>query len=196
MGKLSNTLLILTLLSSGKKYTAKELAETIEVTPRQIRTYMEDLEKAGIYVEVSKGRYGGYYYKENDYDYKVHFDIDEVSTLEKIHLYFKDYIIDEELYEKLGLIIEKIRYITIYSKHKNYEQTTKDDREKYDLLSNAIYKKDEVLLVTKKNNRIKERGFVPHSIYYNDSIYYVTGYCKDVKEIRTFPFYEIFKIIV
>lgn len=41
MSKISNTLSILTLLSSGKKYTAKGLSELIEVAQRQIRTYME-----------------------------------------------------------------------------------------------------------------------------------------------------------
>ena len=80
MGKISNTLSILTLLGGGKKYTTKELAELIEVTPRQIRTYMEELEKAGIYVESVKGRYGGYYYQSNNYDYRVHFNINEVNT--------------------------------------------------------------------------------------------------------------------
>lgn len=56
MGKISNTLSILTLLSSGRKYTAKELSEIIEVTPRQICVYIEELEKTEIYVETVKGR--------------------------------------------------------------------------------------------------------------------------------------------
>ena len=54
-------------MSSGRKYTAKELSELIEVSPRQIRTYIEELEKAGIYVDVVKGRYGGYYYQSGGF---------------------------------------------------------------------------------------------------------------------------------
>ena len=60
MSKLSNTLTMLQLLSSGRKYSIKELSDILEVTPRQIRTYKEDLEKAGIYIDTIMGPYGGY----------------------------------------------------------------------------------------------------------------------------------------
>ena len=47
-------------LSSGKKYSIKELATLLEVTPRMIRVYKEDLEKAGIFIDTIMGPYGGY----------------------------------------------------------------------------------------------------------------------------------------
>lgn len=193
MSKISNTLSILTLLSSGRKYTAKELSEFIEVTPRQIRTYMEELEKAGIYVEVVKGRYGGYYYQANDYDYKIHFDVSEVNTLEKIYLSLKDKIDDEKLFDSLGLIIEKMRFIVLYSR-KQGNISQEDSKKMYNLLSNAIYNNLEVTLFVNKNKQIKQRKFIPHSIYVNNNTYYVTGYCPDINDIRTYPFFEISEI--
>ena len=39
MTKLSNTIMLLRLLQNGKKYSIKELAEKIEVSPRMIRQY-------------------------------------------------------------------------------------------------------------------------------------------------------------
>ena len=60
MSKLSNTLTMLQLLSTGRKYSIKELSEILEVTPRMIRVYKEDLEKAGIFVDTIMGPYGGY----------------------------------------------------------------------------------------------------------------------------------------
>ena len=52
-------------LSSGKKYSIKELSELLEVTPRMIRVYKDELEKAGIYVDTLKGPYGGYVLNQN-----------------------------------------------------------------------------------------------------------------------------------
>jgi len=45
---------MLKLLQGGKKYSIKELAELLEVTPIQVRKYKNDFEKAGIYIDCSK----------------------------------------------------------------------------------------------------------------------------------------------
>ena len=60
MSKLSNALLMIEYLSSGKKYSIKELSEKLEVSPRMVRVYKDELEKAGIYIDTIKGPYGGY----------------------------------------------------------------------------------------------------------------------------------------
>ena len=65
LSKISNVLSMLEYLSSGKKYSIKELSELLEVTPRMIRVYKDELEKAGIYVDTLKGSYGGYVLNQN-----------------------------------------------------------------------------------------------------------------------------------
>ena len=60
MTKLSNVLTMLQILQNKRKYSIKELAEKLEVSPRMIRVYKEDLEKAGIYIDTIYGPYGGY----------------------------------------------------------------------------------------------------------------------------------------
>ena len=60
MSKISNTLMVLKLLSSGTKYSAKDLVLKLETSERMIRTYIADLEMAGIYIERIRGPYGGY----------------------------------------------------------------------------------------------------------------------------------------
>ena len=65
MSKLSNTIMLLRLLQNGKKYSIKELAEKIEVSPRMIRQYKNELELAGIFIESIRGPYGGYYLNQN-----------------------------------------------------------------------------------------------------------------------------------
>lgn len=62
MSKVGNTLTMLRLLESGRKYSVNELAERIEVKPRMIKIYKEELEKCGIYIDTIRGRYGGYVY--------------------------------------------------------------------------------------------------------------------------------------
>ena len=47
MSKISNCLLMLEYLENGRKYNIKELAEKIEVSERMVRSYKEELEKAG-----------------------------------------------------------------------------------------------------------------------------------------------------
>ncbi len=60
MSKLSNVLKMLQLLNKGKKYTINDLALELEVSPRMIRQYKDELEMAGIYISTIKGPYGGY----------------------------------------------------------------------------------------------------------------------------------------
>ncbi len=65
MSKISNVLSMIEYLSTGRKYSIAELAEKLEVTPRMIRVYKNEIEKAGIYIETIKGPYGGYVLNQN-----------------------------------------------------------------------------------------------------------------------------------
>ncbi len=65
MSKISNVLTMLEYLSSGKKYSIAELSEKLEVTPRMIRVYKDEIEKSGIYIDTIKGPYGGYVLNQN-----------------------------------------------------------------------------------------------------------------------------------
>ena len=60
MSKLSNVLTMLQLLQNKRKYSIKELSLALEVSPRMIRQYKEELEYAGIYIDTIYGPYGGY----------------------------------------------------------------------------------------------------------------------------------------
>ncbi len=65
MSKISNVLTMLEYLSSGKKYSIAELSKKLEVNPRMIRVYKNEVEKAGIYIDTIKGPYGGYVLNQN-----------------------------------------------------------------------------------------------------------------------------------
>ena len=65
MSKISNVLSMIEYLSTGRKYSIAELAQKLEVSPRMIRVYKDEIEKAGIYIDTIKGPYGGYVLNQN-----------------------------------------------------------------------------------------------------------------------------------
>lgn len=65
MSKISNVLTMIEYLSTGRKYSISELSEKLEITPRMIRVYKDEIEKAGIYIDTIKGPYGGYVLNQN-----------------------------------------------------------------------------------------------------------------------------------
>ena len=113
MSKVSNALSLLKILENGKIFKIKELAGILECSERSIRTYKEDLEKAGIFIESISGRYGGYYYicdKKNEY---FLIDKNDLNALENIYLYLeKNKYHDIKI---LDTILDKIRYSLIKS---------------------------------------------------------------------------------
>ena len=60
MGKTSNCLKMLQILSSGRVYKGQELADILETNVRNIAEYRTVLEMAGYYIEGIPGKYGGY----------------------------------------------------------------------------------------------------------------------------------------
>lgn len=186
MGKVGNALLMLKLLKSGKIYTINELSNIIEVTPRQIRNYKDELEKAGIYIESYSGKNGGYYYPAKKYDSEIIFDLNELNALENIYLLLKD----NDVYKNyLYQVIEKMREIILISKDSS---NNGNNPIFIKIISAAIVNNETlILLIKKKNIKEHKRIFTPYSIYSRNNNYYVTGFSVTDEEIRTFPFYEI-----
>ena len=116
MGKVNNALRMLAILRSRKKVTRKELAEELEVEPRQITRYKDALEYAGVTITEIKGRHGGYILQNKDYLLNLELSDKENLALSKA----KDYIKGQGVYfyNDLSLAIEKI--ISINPKSNNY----------------------------------------------------------------------------
>src|SRR5699024_10175017 len=93
-------------LNTGNKYSVKELAEKLEITPRMVRYYKSELEQAGIPIETFMGPNGGYYLVHYGNQYPQ-FNKYDVELLEAVYQRLKnDQYIDIESYEK---ILEKIK---------------------------------------------------------------------------------------
>lgn len=182
MGKLGNTLAMLKLLESGRKYTVNELAEIIEVSPRMIKTYKAELEQAGIYIDSINGIYGGYVYNQKN-NYDVSFNIHDVNSIERLLP-----LLDGKNKTEVEKLLEKIKTIVIYSDSNLIKGQNKEElKKKHNLISRAIKNNDDVEIEYK--NKVKV--ITPHNIsYYKDYIYF-TGYSKTDKDLRTYNLNEI-----
>lgn len=191
MSKISNAILLLKILENGKIYKIKDLAEMIECSPRAIRGYKEDLEKAGIYITTIYGKYGGYVYKEKEKIGQFTFDKTELRTLENIYTYVdKDKVIDEKEIRRLSTIIDKIRFFALISDDgKNNKKAQNNIDVYYNQISEAISNNRIIKFYYNKSKNVKiYRTLIPQNIYVYNNKYFVTGTVKEIKQIRTFGF--------
>lgn len=122
MSKLSNAIMLLRLLQNGKKYSIKELSVELEVSPRMIREYKNELELAGIFIESIRGPYGGYYLNQN---IKLPENIDKSKSIP---------VSNKEYYNMLSKSINNRNkcYIEYYSKE--HDSMTKRVIRPYELI--------------------------------------------------------------
>lgn len=189
MSKLSNAILLLKILESGKVYKIKELSEMIECSPRAIRGYKDDLEKAGIYINSIYGKYGGYVYTQ---EYKIGqytFDKTELRTLEDIYIKISDSsVVEKKEIQRLSTIIDKIRYFALLD---NLEKSSKTDKDVidnyYNEICHAILEKRMIKFYYNRDRNSKiYRTLIPQNIYVYNKKYFVTGVVKEINQIRTF----------
>lgn len=83
MSKISNVLTMIEYLSTGRKYGIAKLSEKLEVTPRMIRVYKDEIEKASIYIDTIKEPCGGYVLNQNTNVPKRFITPDEINIKNK-----------------------------------------------------------------------------------------------------------------
>ena len=192
MTKLSNLLLMLQYLQSGRKYSVKELSAKLEVSERQIRSYKEDLEKAGIYVDTIMGPYGGYVlnqsirmpvrkFKKKDYELLEKYISKETDELEK---------------EKLILLQDKIKGVYAGSKQEEKELNLKDETlNKYNILTRAIKERRKVKIRYYSYNKGEnDRTICPAEMFLFQDGWYVAAFCLVKNDIRHFELKRIINI--
>ena len=136
MSKISNVILMLQYLSNGRKYSVKELSEKLEVTPRMVRMYKDELEKAGIYIDTIMGPYGGYVLNQSIKIPKRKFKLSDYKFL-------KDLDVAPEYKDQLMVIADKVHGVYFDSKDESIE--LKDDiRSYYNIFTRAIKEKRKV----------------------------------------------------
>ncbi len=183
MSKLSNTLLMLSYLANGRKYSINELSEKIEVSPRMIRLYKDDLEKAGFIIETIYGPYGGYILVKNNFNISSSFNNYDLNMLKQITAK------DPKQNEYLKILQDKVKTI-VDSNTKEIIPSTMQTT--YNILSRAIKEKRKVLITYDSLNKgLNERIIDPLELFYLKDGFGVAAFCEKKKDLRHFELKRI-----
>ena len=191
MSKISNVITMLELLQSGRKYNISELANIIEVSERMIRTYKEDLEKAGIFIDTIMGPYGGYVLNQSVRLPLRKFKMQDAELLNKYINNEKD----KNQKEKLILLQDKIKGVYIGSKQETKElNLNEENNNKYNILTRAIKEKRKVkILYYSYGKGENERIIDPAEMFLFQNGWYCAAFCELKKDIRHFELKRIIK---
>lgn len=189
MSKLSNVLLLIDYLQTGRKYTITELAEKLEVSPRMVRSYKEELEKAGIYIDTIMGPYGGYVLNQSIRLPARKFKKHDYELLEK----YIQAEPDSKQKEQLLLLKDKIQGVYIGSKKEAKElNLTETVQRKYNLLTRAIKERKKVKITYYSYNKGENnRVICPAEMFLFQDGWYVAAFCLMKNDIRHFELKRI-----
>ncbi len=190
MSKLSNIITMMNLLSTGRKYNISELAKILEVTPRMIRIYKDDLEKAGIYIDTIMGPYGGYVLNQSISVPQAKFKKEDYQILDK---YIK--LNNEEAQELINLQ-DKIRGLYFNSKIDKKELSLNEETLiKYNILKRAIKEKRKVKINYYSYDKgLNERIIYPYDLFLFQNGWGCAAFCETKKDLRHFELKRIKKI--
>lgn len=191
MSKISNVLTFIELLSTGKKYTVKELSEQLEVSERMIRSYKDDCEKAGIFIDTIMGPYGGYVLNQS-------IRIPVRKFRKKDYELLNKYISNENnIEDKNALIIlqDKIKGVYKGSQKEAKELNLKEETlSKYNVLTRAIKEKRKVkILYYSYNTGENERIICPAEMFLFQDGWYCAAFCLLKNDFRHFELRRIIK---
>ena len=197
MSKITNTILMIKLLSNDRVYSVKELSEELGVTERMVRYYKEQLEMAGYIIESFKGPGGGYYINKNDmininyfnkYDLEVLDKVQsEISTSDNDKL-IKDFI---ELNKKLHSIYNTNKVLSEYDNNLSF----KENDEKIKIIDDSIKNMKSIYIsYLGTSGNVTNREILPISIFKFENNIYVTAFCKLRGAIRHFDLNKIMSL--
>lgn len=191
MSKISKNIQMLNILSSGKKYTCQQLSKILEISPRMIRVYKDELEKEGIYIDSILGKDGGYVLRSKIELPLILFNENDISILNSLIEKNNDV---EDL-KKLNHLKEKV---TNYCRIVNEDNNLLDKSKLYILeeIKNAISKKNSIKIEYYSKGIKKQRIIYPKQIYvYDNLIMIIVQYSEDSNDIRHLNLNRINKII-
>lgn len=181
------------ILKDEKIHNMKYIAEKIEISPRMVKQYKNELEQAGIYIESKRGINGGYSLNKELNNIDIGLTYQELIKLKEIEQYFND---DQDFKKIIGKIIES------YEKNINEADLKKINRiqelgksnlkDIYLSLRKAINKKNKVKIKYYSNDSgLNDRVIHPAEMFYYLEEWYVAAFCEKRNAIRLFKLNDI-----
>ena len=193
MSKVANMLKMIKILKDEKIHNMKDIAEKIEISPRMVKQYKNELEQAGIYIESKRGINGGYSLNKELNNIDIGLIYQELIKLKEIEQYFND---DQDFKKIIGKIIES------YEKNINEADLKKINRiqelgkinlkDTYLSLRKAINRKNKVKIKYYSNDSgLNDRVIHPAEMFYYLEEWYVAAFCEKRKAIMLFKLNDI-----
>ena len=193
MSKVVNMLKMIKILKDEKIHNMKDIAEKIEISPRMVKQYKNELEQAGIYIESKRGINGGYSLNKELNNIDIGLTYQELIKLKEIEQYFNE---NQDFKKIIGKIIES------YEKNINEADLKKINRiqelgkinlkDTYLSLRKAINRKNKVKIKYYSNDSgLNDRVIHPAEMFYYLEEWYVAAFCEKRKAIRLFKLNDI-----
>lgn len=193
MSKVANMLKMLKILKDEKIHNMKDIAEKIEISPRMVKQYKNELEQAGIYIESKRGINGGYSLNKELNNIDIGLTYKELIKLKEIEQYFNE---NQDFKKIIGKIIES------YEKNINEADLKKINRiqelgkinlkDTYLSLRKAINRKNKVKIKYYSNDSgLNDRVIHPAEMFYYLEEWYVAAFCEKRNAIRLFKLNDI-----
>ena len=193
MSKVANMLKMIKILKDEKIHNMKDIAEKIEISPRMVKQYKNELEQAGIYIESKRGINGGYSLNKELNNIDIGLTYQELIKLKEIEQYFNE---NQDFKKIIGKIIES------YEKNINEADLKKINRmqelgkinlkDTYLSLRKAINRKNKVKIKYYSNDfGSNDRVIHPAEMFYYLEEWYVAAFCEKRNAIRLFKLNDI-----
>lgn len=184
---------MLKILKDEKIHNMKDIAEKIEISPRMVKQYKNELEQAGIYIESKRGINGGYSLNKELNNIDIGLTYQELIKLKEIEQYFNE---NQDFKKIIGKIIES------YEKNINEADLKKINRiqelgkinlkDTYLSLRKAINRKNKVKIKYYSNDSgLNDRVIHPAEMFYYLEEWYVAAFCEKRNAIRLFKLNDI-----
>lgn len=191
MSKVSKNIKMLDILSSGKKYTCKQLFELLEVSPRMVRSYKDELEKEGIYIDTMFGKEGGYQLRSKVKLPSILFNKNDIVVIDSL----AKKVTDQQTLKQLDEIKQKI---INYCKLVDHETSFLDESKRNILeeIQKCITENQSIQIEYDSKGIVKQRIVYPKQVYiYENVIMIIVQYSDDINDIRHLNINRIKKII-
>lgn len=200
MSKTSKCIEMLLLLNSGRMYSASEIAEKLEINPRNVIEYKRELEDCGYYFDNTPGKNGGYRIRTSALLPVTPLTNPEKQSLIEGYNYIlkkKDFIYKDDYEKAMGRIMARVE---IGDKENNLmvvdryqlQMDEKSIQERYDFIDNAISKKRVVELeYNSLKNGLKTHVLHPYKLFIYNNSWFFLAYNPEVGDVWYFKLNRI-----
>ena len=206
MSKIDNMMVILWMLNSGRKITAKQISEKLEMNIRTVYRYIDALSASGVPIISDTGHNGGYTLLSNFIESPLLFNVDEKTALLQAADFAKEagYFLGEALNRatsKLKLYSNQEQEILIKQHLEGLEVISSIGKSSMEQILREMEQcilnesSVEIEYHTSREEQPKRRIVDPYGIIYWNNNWYVIAFCQLRNEIRSFRVERIISII-